>query len=1059
MKLLACLLLFVLLFVSPAVFSQSTDATISGGVTDPTGQFITGAAVEVANDETGVRYSVQTNSSGMYFVPILPPGRYHVQVSKQGFKTIIKSDVVLNVQGAIALNFVLPVGATSQSITVESGSSLLNTTDASVSTVIDRKFVENLPLNGRSFQDLISMTPGVVTQSPQSTQSLGYNGDFSVNGQRTESNYYTVDGVSGNFGAGNGYAVGQAAAGGALGGSTALGTTQSLISVDALQEFRVQSSTYSAEYGRSPGGQFSFVTRSGTNMLHGSAFDYLRNSYFDANDWFNDHYGTVQPALRQNDFGGTIGGPVWIPKVYKGEARTFFFVSYEGLRLARPQAAALLYVPSTGLRQSGPAALQPILNAFPLPTGPEIQTGCTSGATSTFPCLGGEPIGTPVPSGLSPFIKAYSLPARIDSTSVRLDHTFTSKVSVFFRYGDTPSTGDSRSLSQLTEARFSARTYTVGATGQLSKTLSDEFRLGYARASSSIVNTLDAFGGGTPINLAAAVGAANGSPNPHADWEIYFPGVNGAEIDTTHSNQMSDQWNAANNVALSLGSHQLKVGIDYRRINSPLNPATPLVEALYETLPSVLANQATEIDLENLISSQPVFNQTAVFVQDEWRIRPSLGLSFGLRWEIEPPPTDAHGNDAYTLLGSISNPSSLQLAPRGTPLWKTGWFNLAPRLGMAWQARTNPGWETIVRAGGGVFFDTNSQIATLGYTNGIGFGAVRSLFGAPLPVTSAQLDFSPSAVSAPYGLIYAFPAHLQLPYTLEWNVSAQQALGKPQTLTFTYVGSNGRRLSGEQELSLTALNPKFGTVLYFPSNITSNYQALQVQFQRSVNRGLHALASYTWSHSLDFGSTGTSLPLTHGNSDFDVRNNFSGGLSWDIGDVRKGKLLEAIVSQWGLDGRLAARTSFPVTLLGSLKLDPATASYFHAGLNLVAGQPTYVYSAQLPGRRSINKAAFSVPTGTNIGNAPRNFARGFGETQINLAARREFALKESLKLQFRAEAFNVLNHPNFGFIDATYTDAMFGQATKMLNSSLATMASQYQQGGARSMQFALKLLF
>src|ERR1700722_1449117 len=168
MKLFPCLLLLVLCLVPLSLLSQSTSATISGGVTDPTGNFITDAAVEVVNDETGVRYSVLTNSSGMYFVPILPPGHYRVQVSKQGFKTIIKADVVLNVQGAIALNFVLPVGATSQSITVEAGSSLLNTTDATVSTVIGRKFVENLPLNGRSFQDLISLTPGVVTQSPQS---------------------------------------------------------------------------------------------------------------------------------------------------------------------------------------------------------------------------------------------------------------------------------------------------------------------------------------------------------------------------------------------------------------------------------------------------------------------------------------------------------------------------------------------------------------------------------------------------------------------------------------------------------------------------------------------------------------------------------------------------------------------------------------------------------------------------------------------------------------------------------------------------------------------------
>ena len=264
MKRFICLLLISLCLLLSPNWSQSTDATISGGVTDASGKFIPNAEIDIANDATGVIYSVKTNNLGIYVAPILPPGHYHVQVSKVGFKTLIKPDIVLNVQSAVALNFTLPVGATSESITVESGSSMINTTDASVSTVVDRKFVESMPLNGRSFQDLISMTPGVVTQSSQSGGSVGSQGDFSVNGQRTESNYYTVDGVSGNTNPGSGTGGNGPGTSGSLGGSTALGTTQSLLSIDALQEFRVQGSTYSAEYGRSPGGQFSLLTRSGT---------------------------------------------------------------------------------------------------------------------------------------------------------------------------------------------------------------------------------------------------------------------------------------------------------------------------------------------------------------------------------------------------------------------------------------------------------------------------------------------------------------------------------------------------------------------------------------------------------------------------------------------------------------------------------------------------------------------------------------------------------------------------------------------------------------------------
>jgi hypothetical protein len=256
-----CFLILGLFLVSLAAVSQTTNATISGGVTDPSGNFILDANVEIANDATGVVYSARTNGSGMYLVPILPPGHYHVQVSKPGFKTIIKADVILNVQSAIALNFVLPVGATSESITVDATSSLINTTEVSVSTVIDQKFVENIPLNGRSFQDLISMTPGVVTQNPQAGGSIQYQGDFSINGQRTESNYYMIDGVSANTGPGSPNGSAQAGTTGSISASTSLGTTQTLISIDALQEFRISSSSYSAEYGRTPGGDLAPAKR------------------------------------------------------------------------------------------------------------------------------------------------------------------------------------------------------------------------------------------------------------------------------------------------------------------------------------------------------------------------------------------------------------------------------------------------------------------------------------------------------------------------------------------------------------------------------------------------------------------------------------------------------------------------------------------------------------------------------------------------------------------------------------------------------------------------------
>ncbi|MFT4111310.1 TonB-dependent receptor domain-containing protein [Silvibacterium sp.] len=1023
---------------SVSLFAQSTNATISGGVADPAGRMIANADIEIQNDATGVIYSSQTNSAGIYVVPILPPGHYHVQVAKPGFKTIIQADVVLNVQSAVALNFTLPIGALSESVTVDSSTPALNTTDATVSTVVDHNFVENAPLNGRSFQDLISMTPGVVTQSPQSSNQLvGVQGDFSVNGQRTQSNYYTVDGVTANISAGNAGGTASIATGGALAGSTTLGTTQAMVSVDALQEFRVQSSTYSAEYGRSPGGQFSLATRSGTNMFHGSAYDYLRNGDLDANDWFNDHYGDAQPALHQNDFGGTLGGPVWLPRLYDGKNHTFFFVSYEGLRLTQPTAAAIQYVPDLFMRQQAISTMRPILDAFPLPNG--IDYGTTSNPS------------------LAQFIATYSLPSSINATSVRLDQTIGQKLSIFFRAAYTPSSSQNRSDFARTVTQSNALTGTFGANAQLEPTVANEFRIGYSNVRASQIGTLDNFGGATPTDLAADMGAGSFSPVEPAVY-FYFSGIGGSLMMPYYGKNASRQWNLVDTVSISHGNHNLKFGVDYRHIVAPVTPPSVEPYAIFESSSSSLSGAPTIPYVFNYLASTPRLNQLALFAQDEWHVHPRLNISFGIRWEADPPPTGAHGGDAFTLQGSFSDPSSLTVAPRGTPLWRTPWYNFAPRLGFAWTAHSTPGLETILRAGGGVFFDSPDEVATLGFSE-LGFRSYDVVAGATLPFTKAQLTV-PITTTAPYtnAIIIAFPTHLQLPYTLEWNAALQQALGKNQTFTLSYVASNGRRLLQEQELYLGNLNPNFGYITYFAGGVTSNYQSLQVSFQRTVTKGIQALGSYTWSHSLDYGSNATALPLQRGNSDYDVRNNAQAGLTWDL-PTTSGRNIAAYLSNgWGLDGRLNLRSAFPIMLGGDTEIDAATGSEYAGGLNIRPNRPFYLYGSQYPGGKAINPEAFYLPV-SGEGGAPRNFIRGFGATQINLAIRRDFPIHDLFTLQFRAENFNLLNHPNFGYVDPDYGDATFGQATETLAASLGTVASQYQQGGPRSMQFALRLKF
>jgi hypothetical protein len=1044
--------------------AQSPNGTINGLVLDPSNKVIAAADILVINDVTGVKYSGKTNDEGIYVVPNLPPGPYRLQVSKAGFKTLIKPDIVLNIQDALSINFTLPVGAVFETVTVEGGASMINTTDASVSTVVDQTYVKNMPLNGRSFQDLILLTPGVVTNSPQTSSGsagLGQSGEFSVNGQRTEANNYTVDGVSANVGAASGTAAtGQgmtvgAGASGSVPTATALGTTQALVSVDDLQEFRVQSSTYSAEYGRNPGGQFAFETKSGANQWHGTVFDYLRNGALDAQDWFNDYFDTPQPALRQNDFGGTLGGPLEVPRLYDGKNKTFFFVSYEGLRLAAPQAATVNYVPDAALRASAAPAVQQLLNAFPLPSPNGIDD---------------------VTNGIAQYIGSWSNPASLDSTSLRFDQIVNDKLRLFFRFSDTGSSAAIRETiagtpSSNDVSTNTIRTYTGGVTKIFTTRLSNEFRVNYSSNEVMTRTVIDAFAGAVPINVLQLSGLNSGSVGASALVALNY---NGYAIGLTQgaASGSQRQWNLVDTTNLSVARHELKVGVDYRRLAPYGVIRNPDVFYYYFSQTDVETNNALSFAQPDA-PAYPLYTNFSAFVQDQWRASQRLSVSFGLRWEVNPAPGVTQGLKPYAIQGS--GPSTWTLAPQGTPLWQTTWFNLAPRLGAAYVLRNASGSETVVRGGGGVFFDTGQQLGSLGF-NGPGFSAVSPFQFGPFPVNAAAL--APTIVNppvSPYSApAYAFSPHLQLPYTLQWNASVEQSLGKSQALTISYVGSHAARLLQENYF-FPPNNPNlqpYGAYV-IQNGLTSDYHAMQIQLRRRLGLGLSALASYTWSHCIDYGSENFNLAYQRGDCDFDVRHNLSAALSYDLPNVGHNGLVNTLLNHWGVDGRLTVRTAFPVTLRGNGLFQP-NGQFYDEGLSLVPGQPVYLYGANCtsvlqashrlkpgegcPGGRAINPNAF-VNVASGLGDAPRNFARGFGASQMDLAVRRDFPIHERLKLQFRAEAFNMLNHPNFGSINPFLGQTSFGQATATLASSLGVLTPLYQQGGPRSMQFALKLVF
>jgi hypothetical protein len=1099
-------LVFVLLLCSLPLLCQNENASISGRVTDPSGSAVVGAGIQVTDIDMGITVSIKTNGSGFYVAAGLRPGRYRVSVSKEGFQTVNLTGVVLNIQDYLSKNFELKVGSVSEQVTVVADAININTKDATVSTVVDQTYVKNMPLNGRSFQDLILLTPGVVTVTSQENPNNGdyapgKTGEFSVNGQRTEENYYTVDGVSANVGAAPGYIRA-----GAAPTETALGTTQSLASIDELQEFRVQSSSYSAEYGRNPGAQIAVQTKSGNNAFHGTASDYLRNDYFDASDYFTDYFKAITPnqnppikknAVRQNDFGGTFGGPVKIPHLYDGRDKTFFFVSYEGLRLLQPQPAHTIPVPDTALVAATPAPLNQILKAFPVQNGPELLQPCVS--SSDPQC---DQATNLEPSGAAEFIGTWSNPSSLNTTSVRFDHMVKNKTRLFFRFSNSTSFTTLRGIDEAsvnTATNNTIRTYTGGATSAFTSRLTNEFRVNLTTNDAHAIDTIDSFGGAVPVNLGQLAGLG---PNANFDPIFFFGNFSYfLSVDAQRSSTHQKQWNLVDTVGLSAGRHEFKFGADYRRF-TPFVPGVTGGFLAYLDPSEVTSNQAAEADIGQTINAYPLVTNYSFFADDSWRVTSRLNLSLGLRWEINPPPGITRGPVPLTLQGN--DPRYYSLAPRGTPLYRTTYGNFAPRFGAAYTVRNTPGREMVVRAGGGLFYDTGQQGSTVNYIAGPGTGADTFVVGPDLggPSLSFPTDLPPAppVLSSPTlangGLpvfsVYGIYPHLQLPYSIHWNASLEQALGSAQTITLSFVGSHNGRLIQETNVhpqtdaSGNSLNPIVeagGFINLTLNGLTSDYDSLQAQFQRRLTHGLTALASYTWSHCLDYGSFNFFIGYGRGDCDEDVRHNFSGAFSYDLPHVRRGGVLNAIVGQWGIDDRILARTGFPVRLEGSGTFNPLTGQDLGEGVNYIPGQPIYVYgsncaaiyakdfgsNAGCPSGRAINPDAFVTQPGT-LGTARRGFVRALGAWQMNLAIRREFPIYENLKLQFRAEAFNVFNHPNFGTTDGGCggapatgpphcTDARFGLPEFTLANSLGGLASLYQMGGSRSMQFAMKVIF
>ncbi len=1007
-------------------------ATLMGTVVDQNDAVVPEASVSVKDTSKTVRKEAKTSHSGVFIITQLPPGNYTVAVQQPGFATAEVKGLSLKLNDQLTLKIQLKVGEIGETVTIDPDSSIVQRS-ATVATTLNRQMIENLPLNGRSLQPVIGLTPGVTTTRP----TFGEQGQFSVNGQRASANYFIVDGVSANIGIAAGAdGLGQSGSG-SLPGLTALGTTHSLFSMDALQEFKILASTYAPEFGRTPGAQVLVQTSSGTNQFRGSLFEYFRSGALSANDWFANRDGLPKPQLTHHDFGGVFGGPI-------SNGKTFFFASYERLRLRLPQVATV-DVPSISARNTAPAEIRPFLKAFPVPNGE---------ATA---------------NEFARFSASYTNKASLHATSIRLDQKLGEKVSLFGRYSLATSEtetrgGASTSLNTTLQMGFITQTLTIGAAQIINTKVSNDLRFNYSTTKGGKYFQLDDFGGAKSFDDSLVFPLLSSVQNSLYRFSL---GGNVALSVGRDAANFQHQVNLVDSLAILSGSHQVKLGVDYRRLTPVYGQWKYKQSASFNGISAALSGTASSVAIQTQHKVGLAFTNFSAYAQDTWKLSRRLTLTYGLRWEFNPPPKGRDGQTLYTVQG-LDDPRGLTLAPAGTPFYKATYNNYAPRFGAVYQLSGRQGWESVLRGGFGIFYDLGTGSLA---NSAVSFPYLRRrvLSSVSYPLAPSLTEPPAPSVEPPVSRIQGSDPRLRLPFTMQWNVAFEQSLGSKRSLSISYIGAVGRRLL-RQEL-LVNPNLDFAQVFITTNKAASSYHALQVQFQRRLSRSLQSHIAYTWSHSIDNASNDSfaNPPSTiidprfdRASSDFDVRHSFVGAITYNIPVPPFSSLGRKLLRDWAVDSIVTARTAAPVEVffVRDLGFGPFN---FHP--DLVSGVPLYLNGPSFPGGRALNREAFTIPETARQGTLSRNALRGFPLAQLDLSLRRSFALAERLNLQFRMDVFNLFNHPNFGDPVGDLNSGLFGRSTAMFGRSLGSnvgsvgLNSAYQSGGPRSIQMSLKLQF
>ena len=989
--------------ISVGVNAQ-TAGRITGQVMDSSQAVIPGASVTAQNIANGQQRQATTNSQGRYVIADLPVGAYKLTVEGQGFQTQARGDVRVNVATTVTIDFTLQAGQVNEVVQVTGEASTLEATQTSGGVMNNQSLVE-LPINGRDYARFSLLIPGAVARS-------NFIADLSFNGLHTVHNQFQIDGIDASrvdqpYMA-NGFERGARLLTGSL---------------DTIAEFRVQTSNYNAEYGRASGSYINIATKSGGNQTRFSLFEFFRNSALDARNFFANT--GPKPPFRFNDFGGNVGGPIIKDK-------TFYFLNYEGSR-QRVGITGTGLVPSDDLRQQALAkspALRPILEMFP------------RGTSRTANAL------------VDNFTTAQTSQIREDTASVKFDHNFSGRDSAYVRvnvndthvfgplFGVTPS-----ALGLFDFQNIPVRTSNVAIRYQriFSPKLVNEFLTGFQRWGSRIISDV-------PLPLVSVTGLTAS------------PGTRGRTI----GNNTVIQW--GDTMSYTVGAHTWKWGgtIHRFRINRRNIDTSSIT---YTSLTDFINNSAASASYTvGNPGSGTRATQLGLFIQDTWKARQNLTVDYGLRYDYATPPYDPQerAQTFDTRTGDLAAP--------GTPFFRANTRNFAPRLGVTWQ----PDRKTIVRSGYGVFWQAYP----------VGFGSysvpVNNIPGnttlnrIQIPNLSYPLAPFLSQGMRPAPTVAGFDWIKRDIYVQHWNLTVARELTRNDAIQISYLGNHGLNLRRNLNINfvdrVTKLppNPKFSNINIETATGQNIYHALQVSLKRRFSAGLQYDVNYTWAHAIDdvqdqglFSAQpqdNNNLRAERGNSSGDIRHTVNFNLLYEL-PIGRGH--DLFGNAKGFGGALAS--GWKLAALGILHSGIANTVFIGTNTfgnnnftnqrpNAVAGVSPYAVD-QSPDHW-LNPAAFSLPiasttsnpTAGMFGNLGRNTIFGPDFKQIDISILRDFKLGERGRLEYRAEFFNIFNHPNFDQPNTTFNTPSFG---KIFNTFGRTVGI----GTSRQIQMALRLSF